>query len=214
MSRSPRASGAWWRSSSAPGARWRGGDARKPIIITQLSWPAARGKIPKRRLLGLETTQKGQIARLRAAYKTLASKRRSLHLTQAYWYEWASQYDGNSPQSDVGYRFAGLVKYRRGSFEPDAGARRVPVGRGALRGLPQGLRRAGLRVRSRAGARWRTPVSTPSPSRRPARSWTMAGPAGSAPDDAALGGLYRCRFPLSRKTEYRGWLLRCYRPAM
>lgn len=96
----------------------RGGDARKPIIITELSWPAARGKIPKRRLLGLETTQKGQIARLRAAYKTLVSKRRSLHLTQAYWYEWASQYDGNSPQSDVGYRFAGLVKYRRGVFTP------------------------------------------------------------------------------------------------
>ena len=66
--------------------------------------PAARGKIPKRRLLGLETTQKGEIARLRAAYKMLLSKRRSLHLTQAYWYEWASQYDGNSPQSDVGYR--------------------------------------------------------------------------------------------------------------
>jgi hypothetical protein len=96
----------------------RGHDARKPIIITELSWPAARGKIPKRRLLGLETTQKGQIARLKAAYKTLVSKRRSLHLTQAYWYEWASQYDGNSPQSDVGYRFAGLVKYRRGVFSP------------------------------------------------------------------------------------------------
>lgn len=93
----------------------RGGDARKPIIITELSWPAARGKIPKGRLLGLETTQKGQVARLKAAYKTLAIKRRSLHLTQAYWFTWASEYDGKSPQSDVGYRFSGLVGTAAGS---------------------------------------------------------------------------------------------------
>lgn len=98
----------------------RGGDARKPIIITELSWPAARGKIPKGRLLGLETTQKGQVARLKAAYKTLAIKRRSLHLTQAYWFTWASEYDGKSPQSDVGYRFSGLVRYRSRVFTPMA----------------------------------------------------------------------------------------------
>ncbi len=32
------------------------GDGRKPIILTELTWPAAVGKMPKSRLLGLETT--------------------------------------------------------------------------------------------------------------------------------------------------------------
>ena len=49
------------------------GDGRKPIILTELTWPAAVGKVPKRALLGLETTTSGQVARLKAAYR----KRRS-----------------------------------------------------------------------------------------------------------------------------------------
>ena len=44
-------------------------DGRKPIILTELTWPAAVGKVPKSRLLGLETTPKGQVKRLKAAYK-------------------------------------------------------------------------------------------------------------------------------------------------
>ena len=46
-------------------------DGRVPIIITELSWPASVGKIPKKALLGLETTPKGQTARLKAGYKRL-----------------------------------------------------------------------------------------------------------------------------------------------
>jgi polysaccharide biosynthesis protein PslG len=47
-------------------------DARKPIMLTELTWPAAAGKLPKAAQIGLETTSRGQAARLSAAYGRLA----------------------------------------------------------------------------------------------------------------------------------------------
>jgi hypothetical protein len=91
-------------------------DGRKPIIITELTWPAAVGRVPKQRLLGLETTPRGQVARLKAVYRRLAQVRRKLGVTETYWYAWATPYDTNSPQSDVSYRFAGLTRVRNGVF--------------------------------------------------------------------------------------------------
>ena len=92
------------------------GDGRKPIIVTELTWPAAVGKVPKRRLLGLETTPRGQVARMKAAYKRLAAVRRKLRITQAYWFSWATAYDAKSNLSDVSYRFAGLMRWRGNVF--------------------------------------------------------------------------------------------------
>jgi hypothetical protein len=91
-------------------------DRRKPIILTELTWPAAVGKVPRSRLLGLETTKKGQVVRLKAVYKRLAKDRRKLGLTEAYWYNWATPYDSKSPQSDVSFRYAGLTRLRSGVF--------------------------------------------------------------------------------------------------
>ena len=93
-------------------------DGRKPIILTELTWPAAVGKVPKGRLLGLETTPKGQVKRLSAAYKKLAQVGRKMRITQAYWFAWATPYDNNTPQSDVTYRFAGLNRFAGGVFSP------------------------------------------------------------------------------------------------
>jgi hypothetical protein len=94
------------------------GDARTPIILTEVSWPAALGRVPKDRLLGLETTPRGQEQRLRAAYARLARERRSLRIAQVYWFTWASPYDADSPGSDVPYRFSGLTKFANGVFTP------------------------------------------------------------------------------------------------
>jgi hypothetical protein len=94
------------------------GDGRKPIILTELTWPAAIGKVPKRRLLGLETTSRGQVLRLKAAYHRLALVRRKMRITQAYWFSWATQYDDNSTLADVSYRFAGLTRWRGNAFSP------------------------------------------------------------------------------------------------
>jgi Beta-galactosidase len=96
----------------------RRGDGRKPIIITELTWPAAIGKVPKRRLLGLETTTRGQVARLKASYRRLARVRRQLKVTQAYWFSWATEYDANSLSPDVPFRFAGLNRFSDGVFSP------------------------------------------------------------------------------------------------
>ena len=36
------------------------GQGRLPIIITELTWPAAQGRVPKNKLLGLETTPRAR----------------------------------------------------------------------------------------------------------------------------------------------------------
>ena len=89
---------------------------RTPIIITELTWPASVGKIPKKGLLGLETTTKGQRLRMKAGYKRLFKMRHKLHVTQTYWYTWASQYDRNGALSVMSFRYAGLVRVRSGVF--------------------------------------------------------------------------------------------------
>jgi hypothetical protein len=94
------------------------GDARKPIIVTELTWPAAIGKVPKRRLLGLETTASGRKARMKAAYRKLVVVRRQLRITQAYWFSWATEYNAKSNLTDVSYRFAGLTRRRGNVFSP------------------------------------------------------------------------------------------------
>jgi hypothetical protein len=94
------------------------GDGRKPIILTELSWPAAVGKVPRNRLLGLETTALGQIKRLKAAYRQLARVWRKTRLTQAYWYAWATEYDARGPGINVSFRFAGLNRFTDGVFSP------------------------------------------------------------------------------------------------
>jgi hypothetical protein len=96
----------------------RRGDAGKPVIITELSWPAALGRVPRDRLLGLETTSDGQAQRLRAAYDRLVRERRRWNLRQVYWFNWASEYDANSPERDVAFRFSGLTKLAADAFTP------------------------------------------------------------------------------------------------
>lgn len=98
----------------------RYGDARKPIILTELTWPGAVGFVTPSRLLGLETTPRGERLRLAAAYNYFATHIRQNGVTQVYWFDWASSFDANDPQSDVGYRFAGLTKFANGRFIPQA----------------------------------------------------------------------------------------------
>jgi hypothetical protein len=89
---------------------------RTPIIITELTWPASVGKIPKRALLGVETTTKGQNLRMKAGYKRLVKMRRKLRVTETYWYTWASQYDRKGAESVMSFRYAGLVRLQSGVF--------------------------------------------------------------------------------------------------
>ena len=95
----------------------RRGDRRKPIVLTEMTWPAAKGKVPRRALLPFSTTTRGQKARLKAAYAKVISQRRRLGVTQAYWYTWATPYDRKSPASVQAFRYSGLTRLRNGSFK-------------------------------------------------------------------------------------------------
>jgi hypothetical protein len=102
--------------------RWmrRYHDARKPMIWTEVTWPAAIGRIPKRALLGFETTAAGQRARLKGLYSKLARVGRRQRITQAYWFQWATQYDATGPDSVMAFRYSGLTKVSGTVFSPTA----------------------------------------------------------------------------------------------
>ena len=80
-------------------------DARKPIWITELSWPAAQGKT--RNTQGFETTDRGQAARLGTGLRLLAQARKRLRIDRVYWYTWLSQ--EGSPNS---FDYSGLRRVR------------------------------------------------------------------------------------------------------
>lgn len=99
----------------------RRGDFRTPILLTEMTWPAPVGKVPKEALLGLETTRKGQAKRLKTAYARLADERRKLGVIETHWFMWATQYNRNASPSVMSFRFAGLVRWEDvpgGTFSP------------------------------------------------------------------------------------------------
>jgi hypothetical protein len=84
------------------------GDRRKPLLVTELSWPSARGKV--KFPYGYETTEKGQAARVSAALPYLARRRRELGIERVYWYTWLTR------ETDPAYPFdyAGLRRLEDG----------------------------------------------------------------------------------------------------
>jgi hypothetical protein len=92
----------------------RRGDGRKPILLTELTFPAAQGVVVPGAMVGLETTSQGMAQRLRASYRRLARKRRTLRVSQAYWFAWASDYVASlRVNGNEVFRFTGLTMYRR-----------------------------------------------------------------------------------------------------
>jgi polysaccharide biosynthesis protein PslG len=94
----------------------RHGDARTPIWLTELSWTAAKGRIPRSAYLGFETTPSGQAKRMSAMYARIA-RDRSMRITRAFWYTWASYY---VPQSVDGFatsfQYSGLMRFSNGAY--------------------------------------------------------------------------------------------------
>jgi hypothetical protein len=66
----------------------RFGDRRKPIWVSELSWPAAKGRANDP--IGIATTDRGQAQRLRRGLTALAAARRRLRIQRVYWYTWLS----------------------------------------------------------------------------------------------------------------------------
>jgi hypothetical protein len=84
------------------------GDARMPVWVTELSWPAAVGRT--KTTAGFETTDRGQAKRLAAGVALLAKERRRLLIGRVYWYTWLSA-EGSTPSS---FDYSGLRRVRAG----------------------------------------------------------------------------------------------------
>ena len=85
----------------------RFGDRRKPVWVTELSWPAALGRTEG--TPGFETTDRGQALRLAEAVRRLAAARRRLRIERVYWYTWLS-----SEGSRNSFDYSGLRRMRGG----------------------------------------------------------------------------------------------------
>ena len=86
---------------------------RRPIYLTETTWSAARGKIPRDRYFGPETTRRGQARLLAKTYRALIRERRRLGVKRAYWYTWASPEQGDST-----FLYAGLLHQDGSVFRP------------------------------------------------------------------------------------------------
>lgn len=88
------------------------GVSRKPIWVTETTWPAGKKRVPVPTPLWQRawyTTDTGMADRVRGAYKLGARYSKRLGLKRIYWYTWASAYrDGDL------FDYAGLVRYREG----------------------------------------------------------------------------------------------------
>jgi hypothetical protein len=85
------------------------GDAKVPIWITELSWPASKGRTVDDHG-GFETTVRGQASRLCRLLPQLAGQRKTLRIGKVYWYTWVS----HEEITDSAFDFSGLRRLRAG----------------------------------------------------------------------------------------------------
>ena len=84
------------------------GDSGKHLLVTEMSWPSARGKTSRR--YPFDETEAGQAKKLAAGYKLLAKEHKRLKLDAVYWYTWTTT--DNAPVESFGY--AGITKLVNG----------------------------------------------------------------------------------------------------
>jgi hypothetical protein len=85
-------------------------DARKPIYLTEMTWPASKGRIPRDLLLSLEVTPRAQPKLLARGFRYFLVKR-SLRVRRIYWYNWASTYQPFACSAlAVTFQYTGLVQ--------------------------------------------------------------------------------------------------------
>jgi hypothetical protein len=95
------------------------GAKKVPIYLTEITWPAAKGKsnpgYTTGYMSGFITTQTGAAQRLAKAYKLLVAKslRDKYKLQRAFWYIGATSYQGRNE-----FEYSGLLKFTRTSVKP------------------------------------------------------------------------------------------------
>ncbi|MBA2504438.1 MAG: hypothetical protein H0V29_00675 [Thermoleophilaceae bacterium] len=82
------------------------GDAKVPIWVSELTWPATDGRIKvPASLRTVGTNDRGMASRLSRSYDLLAKERRKLGVERVHWYTWASDY------KEFTFHFSGLFRY-------------------------------------------------------------------------------------------------------
>jgi hypothetical protein len=90
----------------------RFGDARKPILATEITWPSSLHKAPS--VFGVSTTERGQARNLAELMPLLAADRAKLGLLGFYWYTWLG--DETPRNRPYGFDYAGLLKFISGTI--------------------------------------------------------------------------------------------------
>lgn len=88
----------------------RFGDASKPILATEITWPSSAGRTLAPFPIG--TTEAGQAAKLNALMPLLRSQLAALRVSGFYWYTWIG--DESAPRAADPFTFAGLERYVHG----------------------------------------------------------------------------------------------------
>lgn len=83
----------------------KNGDEKVPLLITELTWPSAKGKVTKP--YGYETTESEQASRVREVMPKLVKLRSKLRLETVIWYTWSTTDTGKSSSFD----YAGLRRW-------------------------------------------------------------------------------------------------------
>jgi hypothetical protein len=92
------------------------GDGRRRLDVTELAWPAAKGKLRDarghRREFFAATDDRGQARRLVEGLRLLARNRVALRIGGVSWFQWASDYSGH----DDAFRYSGLRRAGHGKI--------------------------------------------------------------------------------------------------
>jgi hypothetical protein len=80
----------------------RNGDGKLPVLLTELSWPSAKGKTKDH--FGYEVTRRQQAARLAEVLPMLAEWRKPLRIERVYWHSWLSTDRGGATFDYSGLR--------------------------------------------------------------------------------------------------------------
>ena len=81
----------------------RFGDRRKPVWLTEISWPASKGKTDSS-APRFVTTERGQASRLKRALSLLVKARKRLKIQRVIWYTWLSREGSRNSFSWSGLR--------------------------------------------------------------------------------------------------------------
>jgi hypothetical protein len=89
------------------------GDGRKPIYLTEITWPASKGRTAGIKYQS-QATPRGMASKLSGMYSAMAARRRALGLGRVFWYTWSSPYGRGGSI----FNYAGLQRFDNGAFDP------------------------------------------------------------------------------------------------